>query len=304
MKSSSGGSGGAAKKPDASPQEPSAAGWQKPGTGAAQPPSEALFARCPGCREMAYRKDLERRLNVCGACGHHFRLTVEQRLLITVDRGSFSEVDAELTASDPLAWHDLRSYPERVAAAREATGRAEALVTGFATIERLPVALAIFDFSFLGGSMGTAVGEKLTRLCETALERRLPLVVFAASGGARMQEGTLSLLQMAKVSAALTRLHAAAVPYVAVLTDPTTGGVAASLAMLGDVQLAEPGALIGFAGPRVIEQTIHQSLPPGFQRAEFVLEHGMLDAVVHRRELRTVLARVLRVLTGTSPGGA
>jgi len=258
---------------------------------------QALFVRCPACRERTYRKDLERRLNVCGSCGHHFRLTVEERLLVTVDRGSFSERDADLVASDPLGWVDQQPYAERVAAARAATGHGDALVTGTASIDGIAIALAVFDFHFMGGSMGTVVGEKLARLAEHALAARAPLVVFAASGGARMQEGTLSLFQMAKVVAMLGRLREAGLPYVCVLTDPTTGGVAASLAMRGDVQLAEPGALIGFAGPRVIEQTIHQTLPKGFQSAETVLEHGMLDAVVHRRDLRDTLARVLRVLT-------
>jgi len=258
---------------------------------------QGLFVRCPACRERAYRKDLERRLNVCASCGHHFRLTVEQRLLITVDRGSFAESDAALVASDPLRWVDQRPYPERLAAARAATGHGDALVTGTAAIDAIPIALAVFDFAFMGGSMGTVVGEKLARLVELAIARALPLVVFSASGGARMQEGTLSLFQMAKSASLLTRLREAGLPYVCVLTDPTTGGVAASLAMLGDVQLAEPGALIGFAGPRVIEQTIHQTLPKGFQSAETVLEHGMIDLVVQRRELRDTLARILRVLT-------
>jgi acetyl-CoA carboxylase carboxyl transferase subunit beta len=258
---------------------------------------QGLFVRCPSCKERSYRKDLERRLNVCASCGHHFRLTVEQRLLITVDRGSFVELDAALAASDPLAWVDQRPYPERLEDARAATGHADALITGTATIDEIPIALALFDFAFMGGSMGTVVGEKLARLGELALARALPLVVFTASGGARMQEGTLSLFQMAKVSSMRTRLREAGLPYVCVLTDPTTGGVAASLAMLGDVQLAEPHALIGFAGPRVIEQTIHQTLPKGFQSAETVLEHGLIDQVVHRRELRDTLARVLRVLT-------
>lgn len=256
-----------------------------------------LFVRCPSCKERSYRKELERRLNVCASCGHHFRLTVEQRLLITVDRGSFDEVDAGLAASDPLGWVDQRPYPERLADARSATGHSDALVTGTATIEEIPVALAVFDFAFMGGSMGTVVGEKLARLVELAIARALPLVVFTSSGGARMQEGTLSLFQMAKVSSMRTRLREAGLPYLCVLTDPTTGGVAASLAMLGDVQLAEPHALIGFAGPRVIEQTIHQTLPKGFQSAEMVLEHGLIDGVVHRRDLREAIARMLRVLT-------
>ncbi|MBY0278122.1 acetyl-CoA carboxylase, carboxyltransferase subunit beta [Candidatus Binatia bacterium] len=270
--------------------------------GAASAPSDdaaadpGLFVRCPACKERSYRKDVERRLNVCASCGHHFRLTVEQRLLITVDRGSFVELDASLAASDPLGWVDQKPYPERVAAARAETGHGDALVTGTATIDEVPVALGIFDFAFMGGSMGTVVGEKLARLIETAIARALPLVVFTASGGARMQEGTLSLFQMAKSASMLTRLREAGLPYLCVLTDPTTGGVAASLAMLGDVQIAEPHALIGFAGPRVIEQTIHQTLPKGFQSAEMVLEHGLIDMVVPRRELRDTLARLLRVL--------
>jgi acetyl-CoA carboxylase carboxyl transferase subunit beta len=270
---------------------------ERAATSAADAPADqALFVRCPACRERAYRKDLERRLNVCASCGYHFRLTVEQRLLITVDRGSFAEIDATLAATDPLRWVDQKPYPERLAAARASTGHGDALVTGTASVEGVPVALAIFDFAFMGGSMGTVVGEKLARLVELAIARALPLVVFAASGGARMQEGTLSLFQMAKVASLRTRLREAGLPYVCVLTDPTTGGVAASLAMLGDVQVAEPGALIGFAGPRVIEQTIHQTLPKGFQSAEMVLEHGMIDVVVPRRELRDTLARILRVL--------
>lgn len=260
---------------------------------------ESLFVACPSCRDLGYRKDVERRLNVCGACGHHFRLRVPERILVTVDRGSWQETDAGLAGGDPLHWTDSLPYPARVAAAREATGHVEAVVTGLAAIDGVDVALGIMDFHFMGGSMGTAVGEKLARLADRALAMRRPLVVFAASGGARMQEGTLSLVQMAKVVSALARLREAAVPYVCVLTDPTTGGVCASLAMRGDVQIAEPGALIGFAGPRVIEQTIHQALPPGFQRAESLLEHGMIDAVVHRRDLRETLGRILRALTRT-----
>ena len=285
-------------RPSGAPARP-AAGEERDDARAAT--EEAMFASCPACREVAYRKDLERRLNVCASCGHHARLTVEQRLLITVDRGSWEELFAAVRGSDPLAWVDQKTYPERLAAAREETGHGEAVATGLATIETIPVALAVFDFHFMGGSMGTVVGEKLALLIDEAIDRRRPLVVFSASGGARMQEGTLSLVQMAKVVASLVRLRESGLPYVCVLTDPTTGGVAASLAMRGDVQLAEPGALIGFAGPRVIEQTIHQTLPVGFQRAESVLEHGMVDGVVPRRELRETLARVLRVLTHTAP---
>jgi acetyl-CoA carboxylase carboxyl transferase beta subunit len=258
----------------------------------------AAWEKCPGCGELNYRKLLERRLSVCMRCGHHFRLSLEQRLAATVDRGSFVERDADVAAADPLGFRDGRSYPERLAAVRAATGRREGIVTGTARIGGRPAAVAVFDFAFFGGSMGTGVGERLTRIIEHAAQRRLPLVVVSASGGARMQEGIFSLLQMAKVAAALARLRSRRVPFVSVSTDPTTGGVAASLALLGDVNVAEPGALIGFAGPRVIEQTIHQTLPPGFQRAEFLREHGMIDLIVPRGELRATLGRLLDLLGG------
>jgi len=257
-----------------------------------------IWEKCPGCGEINYRKLLERRLYVCPRCGHHLRLTVEQRLLVLVDRGSFRERDGDVRAADPIAFRDRVPYPTRLAAARAATGHSEGFTGGTARIGGHAAAVGLFDFAFLGRSMGTAVGERLTRLIEHAADRRLPLIVVCASGGARMQEGIFSLLQMAKVTAALARLRARRVPFVSVLTDPTTGGVAASLALLGDVNLAEPGALIGFAGPRVIEQTIHQKLPAGFQRAEFVLEHGMIDRIVPRAELRASIARVLDLLAG------
>ena len=259
---------------------------------------EAVWQRCPGCGEIGYRKLLERRLRVCGRCGHHLRLSVEQRLLLIVDRGSFRERDAHVRAADPLAFRDRLAYPDRLARAREETGRSEAIVTGTARIGGHPAAVAVFNFAFLGGSMGTAVGERLTRLIEHAAAKRLPLVVVSASGGARMQEGIFSLLQMAKVTAALARLRARRVPFLSVMTDPTTGGVAASIALLGDVNLAEPGALIGFAGPRVIEQTLHQRLPPGLQRAESLLQHGMVDLIAPRPELRATLGRLLDLLAG------
>jgi len=254
--------------------------------------------RCPACGEIIYRRLLTRRLWVCPRCDHHLRLTVEQRLLVVVDRGSFEERDAETMAADPLRFRDRVSYPERLAAARQASGRREAILTGTARIGDRPAAVGVFDFGFLGGTMGTGVGERLTRLIEHAAATGLPLVVCSASGGARMQEGIFSLLQMAKVTVALTRLRAARLPFLSVLTDPTTGGVAASLALLGDVNLAEPGALIGFAGPRVIEQTINQRLPSGFQRAEFLLEHGMIDRIVPRPALRPTLVRLLDLLAG------
>jgi len=258
----------------------------------------AAWEKCPGCGQINDKKVLERRLFVCPRCGHHLRLTLGQRLLATVDPGSLRERDARVGAADPLGFRDRRAYAERLAAVRRETGRNEAVLTGTARIGGHPVALGVFDFAFLGGSMGSGVGERLTRLIEHAAAKRLPLVVVSASGGARMQEGIFSLLQMAKIAAALARLGTRGVPFLSVMTDPTTGGVAASLALLGDVNLAEPGALIGFAGPRVVEQTMRQKLPPGFQRAEFLLERGMLDRIVPRAELRTTLARLLDLLAG------
>ena len=255
------------------------------------------WVKCPGCQEILFRKEIERKLNVCPKCGHHLRLTAEQRIVLLVDRGSFEETDAGLSAADPLGFRDSMPYPERIADAKKRTRRCEAVVTGLGAIEGKRVALGVFDFAFLGGSMGSVVGEKLTRLAERALAERVPLIVVSASGGARMQEGILSLMQMAKVSAALARLREAGVPYVSVLTDPTTGGVAASLAMLGDLNVAEPGALIGFAGPRVIEQTIGHTLPEGFQTSEFLLAHGMVDLVVERRVLKATLAKLISWLT-------
>lgn len=262
----------------------------------AQDESEAIWLKCTACQEIFFRKEVERRLFVCPKCGVHLRLTVEQRLLTVVDRGSFVEHDSTLGSADPLQFTDRRPYAARLVDARKKTGREEAVVCGVATIDGRSVALGLFDFAFLGGSMGSVVGEKLTRIVEHALSERLPVIFFSASGGARMQEGVLSLMQMAKVNMALGRLRAAGLPYLSVMTDPTTGGVAASLGMLGDINIAEPQALIGFAGPRVIEQTIREKLPPGFQRAEFLLEHGMVDVVVERKDLRRVLSQLLGLL--------
>jgi acetyl-CoA carboxylase carboxyl transferase subunit beta len=262
-------------------------------------PLEAPAGHCPACGFPGDAAERGWRSGVCPRCGHHLRLTVTQRLRLLVDRGSFRERDADVAAADPLDFRDRRPYRERLAAARRETGRDEAILTGTARVAGHPMALALFDFAFLGGSMGTAVGERLTRLIEHAASRRLPLVVVSASGGARMQEGIFSLLQMAKLAGALTRLRVRGVPFLSVLTDPTTGGVAASLALVGDVNLAEPGALVGFAGPRVIEQTIQQRLPAGFQRAEFLLEHGMIDLVVPRPALRATLGRLLALLADT-----
>ena len=267
---------------------------------AGQSELDAIWLKCPACQKILFRKEAERLLLVCPKCGAHLRLTAEQRIRTVADGGSFVEHDADLHSGDPLVFTDRRPYGHRLEAARARSGRAEAVVCGVATLDGRPVALGCFDFGFLGGSMGTVVGEKLARIVEHAVTERLPVVFFSASGGARMQEGVLSLMQMAKVNMALGRLHAAGLPYVSVLTDPTTGGVAASLAMVGDVNIAEPGALIGFAGRRVIEQTIGERLPDGFQRAEFLLEHGMLDMVVERKDLRTTLSRVLGLLCDAS----
>lgn len=258
--------------------------------------SAALWARCEACTELVYRKQLERRLFVCPRCGHHARLTAEQRLQLLLDRGTFVEREAGVGSRDVLAFPDTPPYPERLRVMAERTGHREAVVTGTGRVDGIAIAIAVFNFHFLGGSMGSAVGEKVTRLIEHACARRLPLVIVSASGGARMQEGIHSLMQMAKLTGALGRLRDAGVSYVSVCTDPTTGGVAASIALLGDVTLAEPRALIGFAGPRVVAQTLNEALPPGFQRAEFLLAHGIVDAVVERRDLRRTLARVLGLL--------
>jgi len=259
-------------------------------------PASELWTRCEACTELVYRKQLERRLFVCPRCGHHGRLTAEQRLQLLLDRGSFVERDRGVGSRDVLDFPDTPPYAERLRVMEEKTGHREAVVTGTGRVDGVAIAIAVFNFHFLGGSMGSAVGEKITRLIEHACAARVPLVIVSASGGARMQEGIHSLMQMAKLTGALGRLRAAGVPYVSICTDPTTGGVAASIALLGDVNLAEPRALIGFAGPRVVAQTLNEELPDGFQRAEFLLAHGMLDAVVERRDLRRTLARVLSLL--------
>lgn len=252
-----------------------------------------VFDKCAGCGEILYRERLAQNLNVCPNCGHHLRVSAEEYVEILIDEGTFAELDAGLRAADPLGFRDLKAYRDRIVAA-EAKGQIEALLSGTGELDGLPVVLAVMDFSYIGGSMGSVVGEKIARAGRVALDRRAPLLVVSASGGARMQEGIFSLMQMAKTSAVLARLHEAAVPFVSILTNPTTGGVTASYAMLGDVNLAEPGALVGFAGPRVIEETIRQELPKGFQRAEFLLEHGMVDRVVDRRELKETVAVLLR----------
>ncbi len=260
-----------------------------------------IWTKCPSCKEITFRKEAERNLNVCPKCGFHLPLTVEQRLAITIDPGSWRELFADLAAGDPLQFVDTRPYTERLAQARRASGRNDAVVTGVGTIERRRAAIGIMDFGFMGGSMGVVVGEKLARLFDHARAAHLPVIVFSSSGGARMQEGTLSLMQMAKVAAAIARLRDARLPYIAVACDPTMGGVAASFASLGDLNLSEPGAIIGFAGRRVIEQTTNQVLPEGFQRAEFLIAHGILDAIVPRHQMRYALATLLKMLVGPRP---
>ena len=256
-----------------------------------------VWTKCDGCSTFLRSEDLEASLMCCPTCGHHHRIDGEARLLALVDEGSFEELDDEVGSLDPLGFVDSKGYPARLASAMKKTGRRSAFVSGRATLLGRRVNIGTFLFSFMGGSMGSAVGEKITRLFERALEEGTPAILISASGGARMQEGVLSLMQMARSSAALGRLQDARLPYVSVLTHPTTGGVAASFAMLGDFILAEPVALIGFAGPRVIEQTIREVLPDGFQRSEFLLEHGMVDQIVDRRELRQRIADLLSLLT-------
>ena len=260
----------------------------------AYPPD--LWTKCPSCGEMLFNKQLDKILRVCPSCGHHFRLSAEARLTLLLDAGSFVERDGGLQSEDPLGFVDHKTYPDRVAAAQLATGMRDAAVWGTATIDGRPVAIGVMDFGFMGGSMGAVVGEKVTRAAEHALAERVPLIIVSASGGARMQEGTLSLMQLAKTVAAIERLRTSGVPFVSVLTDPTTGGVFASFAVLGDVNVAEPNALIGFAGARVSAGTIAQELPPGFQRSEFLYSHGFLDRVVHRTELRAEIVGLLAFL--------
>ncbi len=262
---------------------------------------EGMWIKCDACLEIIYKPEVERNLNVCPKCNYHFRIPVLERIRSVVDDGVFQEFSEDIESVDPLGFADTKKYPDRLKEAKKKTGRREAVLTGMAKIHGMDIVLAVLDFEFLGGSMGSAVGEKIALAAEAALKKGLPLIVFSASGGARMQEGTLSLMQMGKTSAALARLADARIPFISVMTDPTTGGVAASFAMLGDVIIAEPGALIGFAGPRVIEQTIKQKLPEGFQRAEFLLEHGMVDMIVERTKLKTTLAQILRFLANT-PG--
>jgi len=257
---------------------------------------EGVWQKCDGCGEVIYTQDWERNWNVCPLCGHHDALPLARRLELVLDPGSWEELDRDLSPQDPLGFVDSKRYRDRLRSTAKATGMRDAFVSGTGRIDGKPVSVGSFAFEFMGGSMGSVVGEKITRVFERALERRVPAIVFSASGGARMQEGVLSLMQMAKTSAALGRLRETGIPYISVLLHPTTGGVAASFAMLGDVIVAEPKALIGFAGAPAIQNTIRQRLPPGFQRAEFLLDHGFLDKIVPRKEMRSTLARLLRYL--------
>ena len=255
--------------------------------------TEGLFVKCQGCEEMLLKREIEENLSVCPRCGHHRRISAVERLNLTLDDGEWLEMDAGLSSTDPLNFVDTKSYRTRLRQMQENTRLLDALMTAQGRVGGRPAIVCAMELAFIGGSMGTVVGEKITRAIELAIKTGSALVVFSASGGARMQEGAISLMQMAKISVALARLDEAGLPFISVLTDPTTGGVTASFAMLGDFNIAEPGAQIGFAGPRVIEQTIKQKLPEGFQRAEFLLEHGMLDAVVERKDLRDFILHSL-----------
>ncbi len=257
---------------------------------------EGLWIKCDGCEQIVYRQDVEKNLECCPKCQHHYPMPVRRRLELVLDAGSFTELDQNLESTDPLQFTDSKKYKDRLRAGARTSGEPEAMVSGVGKLAGRDVSIGVFHFGFLGGSMGSVVGEKVTRVFERATELRIPALIFNASGGARMQEGIFSLMQMAKSSAALARFRETRMPYISVLLDPTTGGVAASFAFLGDIILAEPKALIGFAGPRVIEQTLRQKLPEGFQRSEFLLKHGMVDAIVPRRELRDRLAQVIGLL--------
>ena len=257
---------------------------------------EDLWVKCFNCKDTLFLKDLEANKKVCTKCNYHFRLSPEERIELVLDEDTFKEYGAGLSPVDVLSFKDTKSYPDRIKQAKHKTKKNDAITIGTGLLEGQPVNIGIMDFSYMGGSMGSVVGEKITRMVEKAIENKYPVLLFTASGGARMQEGILSLMQMAKTSSALQKLSQESVPYISIVCDPTTGGTSASFAMLGDINLAEPGALISFAGARVIEQTIRQKLPKGFQRAEFLLEHGMLDDVVERPKLRVTLSRLVRLL--------
>jgi acetyl-CoA carboxylase carboxyl transferase subunit beta len=261
---------------------------------------EGLWVKCDNCKEIVYKKEVARNANVCPKCNYHFRISARERLEVLYDDGKYREFDTEISPVDALAFVDSKPYASRIATYQNETGLKDALISSEGLLGGMPVIIAVMEYGFMGGSMGSVVGEKVTRAAERAHEARCPLIIISCSGGARMQEGALSLMQMAKISAALARLDARGIPFVSVLTDPTTGGVTASFAMLGDLNIAEPRALIGFAGPRVIEQTIRQKLPMGFQRSEFLLEHGMIDLIVERAQLRDTLAQCLHFMVGAN----
>jgi acetyl-CoA carboxylase carboxyl transferase subunit beta len=258
---------------------------------------DGIWIKCDACGEIIYRKELEKHLWVCSKCDHHFRIRSRDYVDLVLDNGQLEEYDAGLQASDPLTFKDSKKYPDRIQSSQKKTALKDAIVAGIGKIDGREVSLAVMDFGFIGGSMGSVVGEKVARAIERSLERRIPLVIISCSGGARMQEGILSLMQMAKTSALLAKLYDAKIPYLSVLTNPTTAGVMASYASLGDVIIAEPKALLGFAGPRVIQQTIKQDLPPGFQSSEFFLEHGFLDLISHRKDLRRNISLILEYLS-------
>ncbi len=262
---------------------------------------EGLWSKCPDCDAVLYRAELERNQEVCPKCGHHMRISARRRLDLFLDPEPREEIGAGVQPSDPLRFRDSKKYIDRLKAAQKATGETDALVAMRGRVKGIPLVAAAFEFGFMGGSMGSVVGERFVRAANSAYDHNIPLVCFSASGGARMQEALFSLMQMAKTSAALNRLSRAGIPFVSVLTDPTMGGVSASLAMLGDINIGEPKALIGFAGPRVIEQTVRETLPEGFQRSEFLLEHGTLDLIVDRREMRERVASMLAILTHHAP---
>ncbi|TWJ32708.1 acetyl-CoA carboxylase, carboxyltransferase subunit beta [Geobacter argillaceus] len=257
---------------------------------------EGLWTKCQNCSEVILSRDIEENLNVCPNCSFHFRVSARKRLAILLDEGTFDEHDANMVSVDFLEFKDSKSYQVRIDAAVAKGGSKDAIICGGGKLNGIPVQIGVFDFSFMGGSMGSVVGEKITRAIERGIEQHTPVIVVSASGGARMQESILSLMQMAKTSAALAKLKAEGLPFVSILTDPTTGGVTASFAMLGDINMAEPRALIGFAGPRVIEQTIRQKLPEGFQRAEYLLDHGMVDLIVERKDMKKTLGNILSML--------
>jgi len=262
---------------------------------------EGLWVKCDDCKEIVYRKEVEQNFNVCPKCGYHFRLSARERFDILFDDGKFKEFATDIRSADPLEFRDTKRYRDRLKVYEARVGKGDAVLCAEGKLDGISVVICVMEYAFMGGSMGSVVGEKITIAAERALEKKEPLLIVSTSGGARMQEGILSLMQMAKVSAALARLAEARLPYISILTDPTTGGVTASYAMLGDLNIAEPKALIAFAGPRVIEQTIRQTLPEGFQRSEFLLEHGFLDAIVPRKEMKSYLTQSLSWMTQNAP---